>query len=73
MLLLWFDVEERYKTICIKEIERLNALWFDVEERYKTIFDSYLVILSKLWFDVEERYKTIRKKCYLSTASCGLM
>ena len=38
---LWFDVEERYKTI--QEDFELEAkeLWFDVEERYKTILTIF--------------------------------
>ena len=34
---LWFDVEQRYKTIspAISPIDL--SLWFDVEQRYKTI------------------------------------
>ena len=35
--MLWFDVEERYKTIEPKTRILKSMLWFDVEERYKTI------------------------------------
>ena len=35
--MLWFDVEERYKTIEKAGFATANELWFDVEERYKTI------------------------------------
>ena len=35
--MLWFDVEERYKTISPSSALRHVQLWFDVEERYKTI------------------------------------
>ena len=34
---LWFDVEERYKTIDTSKPTDGEQLWFDVEERYKTI------------------------------------
>ena len=37
MCRLWFDVEERYKTIGGEFIVKFATLWFDVEERYKTI------------------------------------
>ena len=35
---LWFDVEERYKTMTSAQFDLTQELWFDVEERYKTIF-----------------------------------
>ena len=35
--MLWFDVEERYKTIKQTLRGLAKGLWFDVEERYKTI------------------------------------
>ena len=34
---LWFDVEQRYKTILHPEKMAAIRLWFDVEQRYKTI------------------------------------
>ena len=37
MILLWFDVEKRYKTIHLANVSQLHQLWFDVEKRYKTI------------------------------------
>ena len=33
---LWFDVEQRYKTTELAELEDAVELWFDVEQRYKT-------------------------------------
>ncbi len=56
---LWFDVEERYKTIYQSQYETHQQLWFDVEERYKTIERLSSEDSRQLWFDVEERYKTI--------------
>ena len=57
--LLWFDVEQRYKTIkCFEEVMQMS-LWFDVEQRYKTIRLWAIANIDMLWFDVEQRYKTI--------------
>ena len=36
-LVLWFDVEQRYKAIAIHPMFVLSQLWFDVEQRYKAI------------------------------------
>ena len=36
-MLLWFDVEQRYKTIVCSSRCHDDSLWFDVEQRYKTI------------------------------------
>ena len=35
--MLWFDVEQRYKTIDSGTSSSTIQLWFDVEQRYKTI------------------------------------
>ena len=34
---LWFDVEQRYKTMMARSDRFTRSLWFDVEQRYKTI------------------------------------
>ena len=57
---MWFDVEERYKTIQETEGRDNSRLRFDVEERYKTIPRTDSPDGPELWFDVEERYKTIK-------------
>ena len=38
---LWFDVEERYKTMKPNLLAEARQLWFDVEERYKTIVTQH--------------------------------
>ncbi len=35
--LLWFDVEQGYKTISFRRYRMTCMLWFDVEQGYKTI------------------------------------
>ena len=58
-VVLWFDVEKRYKTICLRGKDKGRGLWFDVEKRYKTIERPNGTNDARLWFDVEKRYKTI--------------
>jgi len=70
---LWFDVEERYKTIRDHRRRATARLWFDVEERYKTISFIGLCAYVMLWFDVEERYKTMIKGLQWGAMCCGLM
>ena len=36
MIVLWFDVEKRYKTTRFHVKNQTSMLWFDVEKRYKT-------------------------------------
>ncbi|GEM_PF-1535879 len=71
--MLWFDVEQRYKTT-----EKLKpiidqGLWFDVEQRYKTTQRRQQHQHSQLWFDVEQRYKTTISTAACKASSCGLM
>ena len=73
MYRLWFDVEQRYKTIQWLYPGAGLRLWFDVEQRYKTILPYYQKVMAELWFDVEQRYKTIRLRCRPPWCSCGLM
>ncbi len=71
--MLWFDVEERYKTMSSNGLQAATRLWFDVEERYKTIEKCKRTIYQGLWFDVEERYKTIIHRPLQYCYCCGLM
>ena len=43
--MLWFDVEERYKTMKQAEYNDEAELWFDVEERYKTISRGFVATM----------------------------
>ena len=38
--MLWFDVEDRYKTTFIIATCAMLLLWFDVEDRYKTTYTT---------------------------------
>ena len=72
-MLLWFDVEQRYKTISLSSSHEDMQLWFDVEQRYKTILENNNITKQLLWFDVEQRYKTIIIVEREESFSCGLM
>ncbi len=39
--MLWFDVEQRYKTTVSARKAPVAELWFDVEQRYKTTSGLY--------------------------------
>ena len=52
---LWFDVEQRYKTMGLALYEMNGTLWFDVEQRYKTMQPAVCSPEGELWFDVEQR------------------
>ena len=73
ILVLWFDVESRYKATEYLCTTNNNELWFDVESRYKATILTGLKNDVKLWFDVESRYKATPIKIRSSSESCGLM
>ena len=70
---MWFDVEQRYKTITTSLWMAPSVLWFDVEQRYKTIYGAVAECRGTLWFDVEQRYKTMMQQQRLTASRCGLM
>lgn len=35
--MLWFDVEQRYRTITVANDDRKKELWFDVEQRNESV------------------------------------